>query len=377
MVQAGSLPAGGAGRRGPLRHLHRHRLRSRARAGAGHRIRRRGEEEHLLGDELPAAAAGHPDHALLGQRRARRTTPPCSSACRAPARPRCRPIPNRALIGDDETGWGDEGVFNLEGGCYAKCINLSREVRAPDLGRHPLRLGDGERGHRSASPACPTSPTPATPRTRAPPTRCSSSRARACPASGPHPRNVIFLTADAFGVLPPVARLTPAQAMYHYISGLHRQGGRHRDRASPSPRPPSRPASAARSCPCTRCATPPCWASGCRATGPSAGWSTPAGAAAPTASGQRMKIEVSRAVVSAILSGELEQVPTVPDPVFGIEVPTSCPGRPRRACCSPAEPGPTPPPTTHAPARSPSCSGRTSPCTPRPARPEVRAAGPR
>ena len=83
--------------------------------------------------------------ALLGEHRARRATWRCSSDSRARARPRFRPIRERRLIGDDEHGWSDNGVFNFEGGCYAKCIRLSAGERAADLERDPLRHGAGER----------------------------------------------------------------------------------------------------------------------------------------------------------------------------------------------------------------------------------------
>ena len=126
--------------------------------------------------------------------------------------------PRRRLIGDDEHCWSDRGVFNIEGGCYAKCINLSAE-KEPEIFR-AIRFGtvlenvvaDPATRHVDYDDAHLTENT------------------RACypiefipnakiPCVGGHPQNIIFLTCDAFGVLPPVARLTPAQAMYHFISG--------------------------------------------------------------------------------------------------------------------------------------------------------------
>ncbi len=128
--------------------------------------------------------------------------------------------PNRTLIGDDETGWSPDGIFNFEGGCYAKTIKLSQEAepkiwdatnrfgavlenvvfdpetRIPDYDSDKLR-----------------------PRTPARPIRSTSSRTRRAPACAGHPKNIIFLTADAYGVMPPIAKLTPAQAMYHFLSG--------------------------------------------------------------------------------------------------------------------------------------------------------------
>jgi phosphoenolpyruvate carboxykinase (ATP) len=120
--------------------------------------------------------------------------------------------PNRALIGDDETGWADEGVFNLEGGCYAKCINLSQQSE-PQIW-DAIRFGSVMENvvvdplTRKADFADARH----TENTRASYPLFFIPGAR-LPSVGPHPRNVVFLTADAFGVLPPVARLTPAQAM--------------------------------------------------------------------------------------------------------------------------------------------------------------------
>ncbi|HET6284628.1 MAG TPA: phosphoenolpyruvate carboxykinase (ATP), partial [Polyangia bacterium] len=126
--------------------------------------------------------------------------------------------PARGLIGDDETGWSDDGIFNIEGGCYAKCINLSREAE-PQI-YDAIRFGSVlenvavdpvSRRIDYASSAI-TENTRATYPVEFIPNAV-------IPSVGPHPRTVIFLTADAFGVLPPIAKLTPELAMYHYISG--------------------------------------------------------------------------------------------------------------------------------------------------------------
>ncbi len=125
--------------------------------------------------------------------------------------------PERQLIGDDEHGWSDRGIFNIEGGCYAKTIDLS-EAREPDI-FHALRFGavlenvvvgdDGEVDWSDGS---------ITQNTRGSyPIEYIENALIPCVAG--HPRDVIFLTADAFGVLPPLSRLTPEQAMYHFISG--------------------------------------------------------------------------------------------------------------------------------------------------------------
>ena len=125
--------------------------------------------------------------------------------------------PRRPLIGDDEHGWGPNGVFNIEGGCYAKCINLS-PAKEPDI-CNAIRFGtvlenvivdDITRQIDYTSDVI-------TPNTRASyPLEFVNC---VLPAVGPHPSHVIMLCCDAYGVLPPVAKLTPAQAMYHFVSG--------------------------------------------------------------------------------------------------------------------------------------------------------------
>ena len=143
----------------------------------------------------------------------------CSSDFRVPAKPPCRRIRLARLIGDDEHGWSDQGVFNFEGGCYAKCIKLSEE-KEPQIW-NAIRFGTVLEN------------VVMDPETRAPgfrfrrdhrkhPRRVSASNFidnAVIPGVGGHPTHVLFLTADAFGVLPPISRLTPEQAMYHFLSG--------------------------------------------------------------------------------------------------------------------------------------------------------------
>jgi phosphoenolpyruvate carboxykinase (ATP) len=248
--------------------------------------------------------------------------------------------PNRALIGDDETGWADDGIFNLEGGCYAKCINLSRQAEPQiwDAIRFSSVMENVVVDPQTRVPDF--SDARHTENTRASYPLFFIPGARR-PSVGPHPRNVIFLTADAFGVLPPVARLTPAQAMYHYISGYTAKvAGTETGVTEPKatfspcfggpflPLHPMRYAALLGERLNRHGAQ--CWLV-------NTGWSGGAYGV-----GKRMKIEVSRAVVQAILSGELEKVPTAADPVFGIHVPTACPGvspellQPRRTWADPA-----------------------------------------
>ena len=151
---------------------------------------------------------------------ARTATSRCSSASPAPARPRSRPIPNRTLIGDDEHGWGPRRRVQLRGRLLRQVHQALARSRAGDLRRHqPLRRGAGERRVRSGDAHPRFRRRQPRPRTRARPIRSSSSRNASRTGRAGHPKNIIFLTADAFGVMPPIAKLTPAQAMYHFLSG--------------------------------------------------------------------------------------------------------------------------------------------------------------
>ena len=129
--------------------------------------------------------------------------------------------PLRALIGDDEHGWATDGVFNFEGGCYAKVINLSAESE-PDIHRTTQMFGtilENVVLDEAHAPSCSFERQHRSPRTRARPIRCTTSRTSCRVGRGGHPKNIVFLTADAFGVLPPVARLSREQAMYYFLSG--------------------------------------------------------------------------------------------------------------------------------------------------------------
>src|SRR5205814_818245 len=128
--------------------------------------------------------------------------------------------PGRHLIGDDEHGWSDNGIFNIEGGCYAKVIKLSREAE-PEIFSTTERFGTVLENvvMDEATRALDLNDAKYAENTRAAYPIDYIPNASLTGRAG-HPKNVIMLTADAFGVLPPIARLTPGQAMYHFLSGF-------------------------------------------------------------------------------------------------------------------------------------------------------------
>jgi phosphoenolpyruvate carboxykinase (ATP) len=232
--------------------------------------------------------------------------------------------PERQLIGDDEHGWADDGVFNFEGGCYAKVIRLSSEAE-PDIYRTTRMFGtilenvvfDPLTRQIDLDDATKTENTRASYPLTSIPNIVPSGYAG-------HPQNIIMLTADAFGVLPPVARLTPEQAMYHFLSGYTAKvAGTERGVKEPeatfstcfgAPFMVLHPGVYAdllgRKMAETDAA---CWLI-------NTGWS-----GGPYGVGQRMKISYTRAMIRAILNGSLSSVETHPDPIFGVNVPVSCP----------------------------------------------------
>jgi len=235
--------------------------------------------------------------------------------------------PKRRLIGDDEHGWSDSGVFNFEGGCYAKCIRLSRE-NEPQIW-DAIRFGTVLENVVMDPETCELdfNSDEITENTRAAYPLDFIENAVA-PSVGGHPANVILLTADAFGVLPPVAKLTPEQAMYHFLSGYTAKvAGTERGLGkepqatfsagfgSPFlPRPPAVYAELLGER--LRRHQAACWLV-------NTGW-----VGGGYGVGSRMKLPYTRAMLDAALSGELKNVPTVPHPVFGVLVPESCPGVP-------------------------------------------------
>ena len=234
--------------------------------------------------------------------------------------------PQRRLIGDDELGWSDAGVFNFEGGCYAKCIRLSAEAE-PQI-YNAIRFGavvenvvlDDILRH------CDFDDDSITENTRAAYPLDFIHNA-VVPSVGDHPRNVVFLTCDAFGVLPPIAKLTPEQAMYHFLSGYTAKvAGTERDIREPSatfsacfgapffPLPPRVYADLLGQ----RLA-----GQGARCWLVNTGWT-----GGPYGIGRRLSIAHTRAMVGAAFSGALDNVPYRTDPVFRLAVPGSCPGVP-------------------------------------------------
>src|SRR5436305_1470305 len=235
--------------------------------------------------------------------------------------------PRRRLIGDDEHGWSDRGVFNFEGGCYAKCIRLSQE-QEPQIW-NAIRYGTVLENVMmdSESRRLDFNSDEITENTRAA-YPLSFIENAVIPSVGGHPSNVIFLTADAFGVLPPISRLTPEQAMYHFLSGYTAKvAGTERGLGkepqatfsacfgSPFlPRPAA--AYAALLGEKLRRHQAACWLV-------NTGW-----VGGPFGVGDRMKLTYTRAMLNAVLAGELKNVPMKPHPVFKVLAPESCPGVP-------------------------------------------------
>lgn len=234
--------------------------------------------------------------------------------------------PHRRLIGDDEHCWSDEGIFNIEGGCYAKCINLSRE-NEPEI-YNSIKFGailenigffPGTRDVNYADISITEN------------TRCSYPLEFIpdvkIPAMGGHPKNVIFLTCDAYGVLPPVSKLTPEQTMYHFMSGYTAKvAGTEIGIVDPVP------------------TFSACFGEAFLALHPSTyakmlaerlvkhgancwlintGWT-----GGKYRVGKRMSLKLTRKILDEIHAGNLDNVPTTTMPVFGLHVPNSVTGVP-------------------------------------------------
>jgi phosphoenolpyruvate carboxykinase (ATP) len=236
--------------------------------------------------------------------------------------------PERALIGDDEHGWSDDGVFNFEGGCYAKVIRLSQEAE-PDIYNTTRKFGTILENvvFDTHTRKVDLDDDTFTENTRAayPITHIDN----IIPSGvGNHPKNIIFLTADAFGVLPPISKLTPEQAMYHFLSGYTAKvAGTERGLGNEpqatfstcfgAPFMPLHPSVYAKILgEKIKDQNVSCWLV-------NTGW-----IGGPYGVGERISIKHTRALLHAALDGKLEDVKYNQDPVFGLYIPEECEGVP-------------------------------------------------
>ncbi len=231
----------------------------------------------------------------------------------------------RALLGDDEHGWGPQGVFNFEGGCYAKAIRLSAQAE-PEIFAAAQRFGAvlENVGLDPATRAANFDDDSKTENTRIAYPLDFIANASAT-GRAEHPKNIVMLTCDAFGVLPPIARLDPAQAMYHFLSGYTAKvAGTERGVREPQatfstcfgapfmPRHPSEYGRLLRDMIAERRVA--CWLV-------NTGWS-----GGGYGVGRRMPIDMTRALVRAALGGALARENFRIDPYFGLAVPAGAPG---------------------------------------------------
>ena len=235
--------------------------------------------------------------------------------------------PERSLIGDDEHGWSADGVFNFEGGCYAKVINLSPEGE-PDIYATTQMFGTILEN---------VELDPSTRKVKFESQKITENTRASYPLNyirnfvpsgrGGHPKHVVFLTADAFGVLPPIAKLTPAQAMYYFLSG-------YTAKVAGTERGVTEPQATFSACfgAVFLVWHPTKYAEmlgqllqehGSQVWLVNTGWT---GGAYGT--GNRMKLAHTRAMVRAAVAGQLDAAATVTDPVFGLAIPQQIPGVP-------------------------------------------------
>ena len=231
--------------------------------------------------------------------------------------------PKRLLIGDDEHGWDDNGVFNFEGGCYAKVINLDKDsepdiynaIRRDALLENVTLDGEGKVDFADKSVTENT-------RVSYPIDHIENIVLKVNPVSaGPDAQNVIFLSADAFGVLPPVSILTPEQTKYYFLSGFTAKlAGTERGITEPTPTFSACFGQAFLELHPTKYAeelVKKMEKSGAKAYLVNTGWN---------GTGKRISIKDTRGIIDAILSGDVNKVPTKKIPVFDFEVPTELPG---------------------------------------------------
>ena len=228
--------------------------------------------------------------------------------------------PKRALIGDDEHGWDDDGVFNFEGGCYAKTIKLSKEaepdiynaIRRDALLENVTVRSDGSIDFDDGSK---------TENTRVSYPLHHIDNIVKPVSKGGHANKVIFLSADAFGVLPPVSKLTPEQTKYHFLSGFTAKlAGTERGITEPTPTFSACFGAAFLTLHPTKYAevlVKRMEAAGAEAYLVNTGWN---------GSGKRISIQDTRGIIDAILDGSIENAQTKHIPIFNLEVPTALPG---------------------------------------------------
>lgn len=231
--------------------------------------------------------------------------------------------PNRGLIGDDEHGWSDKGIFNIEGGCYAKCIDLTKEKEPEIYGaiRHGAVVENVVLDCVTRAPDYTDGSLTENTRVSYPIEFIDNA---VIPGVGGHPKTVIFLSADAYGVLPPVSKLTKEQAMYYFVSGYtSKLAGTERGITDPE------------------CTFSTCFGSpflplrsniyaqllgekiekyGSNVYLINTGWTGGAYGV-----GKRMSLPATRAIVTAALNGDLAKVAYETEPYFGLAVPKSCP----------------------------------------------------
>ena len=234
--------------------------------------------------------------------------------------------PDRALIGDDEHGWGPDGVFNFEGGCYAKCIKLSKEGEPQiwDAIKFGSVLENTVIDERTRVPDYDDGSITENTRVTYP---VDFIPGAVIPSVGGHPTNVVFLTADAFGVLPPVSKLSPEQAAYYFVNGYtSKLAGTEAGVTEPvpnfsacfgSPFMPRRPTEYA------QMLSDRIKKHGAHVWLLNTGWT-----GGGYGTGKRFSLKYTRAMVHAILDGSLANAKFTPDPIFGLPIPAAVPGVP-------------------------------------------------
>jgi phosphoenolpyruvate carboxykinase (ATP) len=234
--------------------------------------------------------------------------------------------PERRLIGDDEHGWSDNGVFNFEGGCYAKCINLKKE-HEPQIW-NAIRFGSLMENvvinNDTRDPDYADGSLTENTRVVYPLDYIDGA---VIPSMAGHPKTIIFLTADAFGVMPPIAKLTKEGAMYHFMSGYtSKLAGTERGITEPKetfstcfggPFMPLRAQEYA------KMLGKKITEHGTRVYLINTGWT-----GGPYGIGKRMNLAYTRAMVTAALSGEIDKAPVKHHAIFNLDMPTSCPNVP-------------------------------------------------